>query len=748
MPELAAGALLPTGLKSLRARAEASTVKDQRGARPNGASARTPVSVVVVAAPHASRTAVAACVASLRPSLGLRDEVLVTGCRVDGARTIDVPPTATLAERRSAAVGAAHHEIVVLVDADVSAPAHAIDPLVASLASCGVVACAPLSGLAPGRQQVCAPLDAVARPAALRSWSRAFHESHRGASVGADDLADTVLAARRDVLRLDSLEPGIAGRLAVHGQLRLLGDSVWHHCGSTACSLVTAPRPLISVTMIVKDEEDVLAECLTAVAGLPAEIVVYDTGSTDRTVEIARAHGARVVLGYWDDDFGAARTRAMQHCTGTWLLWVDADEVLTGDLDSFVRDLASGGESFYLEIESLTETGHGSRFIAPIRRVARRELAWFTSRIHEQLMHREGRHLSTLPMTDSKLVHSGYLANRMESRDKTARNVRLANLAIADGVHAPGQLPGEALSNLVRASTHAGQYDEALRAADRSLTVAHTGLSRRDIAVAAVLSAVALQRPADARLWLERLRAASTRTARGDEMEISVLMAEHRIADAVAVCARLPQSELDDDGRVVSRFSVLRQEVLMHAEVGNHASAAGCVLAAAQQGIFSMPLEEVVTALVRADVAVDDYVRELPSAAVMTTLAEVRRLKPRDADAVLESLWVRDMNRPGVLAAAPGMAMALPVLRALEWSARLRSSGSSQPCPLVALAFDASRSPRDRIVAAAVALEAFGDDSAASAFIEAAGLVSDDTSELVAKEVELLAPMAAGLWLA
>lgn len=724
-------------------------MNDDRRGRRKDPSARTPVTVVVVSGPTASRTAVATCVAALRPSLGLRDEILVMSCKVDGARTLDVHRAATLAERRHAAVQAAHHEIVVLVDADAAAPAHAIDPLVAALAADGVAACAPMSGLAVGHQQVCAPLDALARPAALRAWSRAFHDMHQGTpDADADELADTVLAAHRDVLRLDSLEAGIAGRLGAQGSLRLVADSVWHHAGSAACSLVTDARPLISVTMIVKDEEEVLAECLAAVAGLPAEIVVYDTGSSDDTVEIARAHGARVVLGYWDDDFGAARTRAMQHCTGTWLLWVDADEVLTGDLDSFVGNLSSTTESFYLEVESLTETGHGSRFIAPIRRVARRESAWFTSRIHEQLMHREGRHLTTLPMADCRLVHSGYLAGRMESRDKTARNVRLANLAIADGVNAPGQLPGEALSNLVRASTHAGQYDEALLAAERSLAVAHTGLSRRDVAVAALMSAVALQRFDVARSWLARLRAASTLTARGDEMEISLLMAEHRLPEALALCAALPESELDDDGRAVTRHSVLRQEVLMRAEVGDHATAATRVIEAAGAGIVSMPLAEVVTVLTGAGVPVDSYARELPAPAVMTTLAEVRTLRPVDADAVLESLWCRDMNRPGVLAAAPEVAAALPVLRALEWSARLRGAGSAQLCPLVALAFDASRTPRDRVVAAAVALEAFGDDGAMSAFIEAAGLVPDDASELVAEEVALLAPTAAAQWLA
>lgn len=84
----------------------------------------------------------------------------------------------------------------------------------------------------------------------------------------------------------------------------------------------------LSLAMIVKDEEATLGRVLAAASQICTEMVVVDTGSTDRTVEIAEAHGARVVHFAWIDDFAAARNFAFAQCSGDWILWLDADDVL------------------------------------------------------------------------------------------------------------------------------------------------------------------------------------------------------------------------------------------------------------------------------------------------------------------------------------------------------------------------------------------------------------------------------------
>ncbi len=84
--------------------------------------------------------------------------------------------------------------------------------------------------------------------------------------------------------------------------------------------------PLISLCMIVKDEEANLPACLITVADLVDEIIVVDTGSADRTRECAEHFGARVVDFPWVDDFSAARNESLRHATGEWILWLDADD--------------------------------------------------------------------------------------------------------------------------------------------------------------------------------------------------------------------------------------------------------------------------------------------------------------------------------------------------------------------------------------------------------------------------------------
>lgn len=98
----------------------------------------------------------------------------------------------------------------------------------------------------------------------------------------------------------------------------------------------------ISLCMIVRNEERHLARCLQSAAPLAQEIVVVDTGSTDRTREIALGFGARVFDLPWANDFSRARNLSLEQARGKWILVLDADEVIAKSDHERLRRLIGG----------------------------------------------------------------------------------------------------------------------------------------------------------------------------------------------------------------------------------------------------------------------------------------------------------------------------------------------------------------------------------------------------------------------
>jgi len=103
---------------------------------------------------------------------------------------------------------------------------------------------------------------------------------------------------------------------------------------------VDTPLPL-SVAIITLNEEDNLPRCLESVRGLAAEIVIVDSGSTDRTAEIARRFGARFEVHPWQGHV-AQKNVALTRCAQPWVLALDADEALTPELSTAIRRQLAG----------------------------------------------------------------------------------------------------------------------------------------------------------------------------------------------------------------------------------------------------------------------------------------------------------------------------------------------------------------------------------------------------------------------
>jgi tetratricopeptide (TPR) repeat protein len=95
----------------------------------------------------------------------------------------------------------------------------------------------------------------------------------------------------------------------------------------------------VSICMIVRDEEKYLGDALESFKPIADEVIVVDTGSTDRTVEIARAHGAKVFHHTWSHDFSIARNVSLSLASCHWIFVVDADEGLDEQEHSNFRNL-------------------------------------------------------------------------------------------------------------------------------------------------------------------------------------------------------------------------------------------------------------------------------------------------------------------------------------------------------------------------------------------------------------------------
>jgi tetratricopeptide (TPR) repeat protein len=215
-----------------------------------------------------------------------------------------------------------------------------------------------------------------------------------------------------------------------------------------------AGKPFLSLSMIVKNEEAALDACLSSARALCDELVVVDTGSTDRTVEIARSHGARVFHFEWCDDFAAARNFALDQTTGEWVLHLDADECAVEAAPGALRDeLAAQPEGvrfLRVPVRSPWPDGLGSDE-HPARRLFRRlpGVRW-RRRIHENITSLEGERPDQEAAARSLRVdHGGYAdVEARRQSGKIDRNVRLLTREILEN-------PNDAVPHFYLAREHA-----------------------------------------------------------------------------------------------------------------------------------------------------------------------------------------------------------------------------------------------------------------------------------------------------
>jgi glycosyltransferase involved in cell wall biosynthesis len=189
----------------------------------------------------------------------------------------------------------------------------------------------------------------------------------------------------------------------------------------------------VSLCMIVKNEEANLPDCLQSAADLVQEIVVVDTGSTDRTKEIAARFGARLFDFAWCDDFAAARNETLRHAAGDWIFWLDADDRLDAENRQRLRNLfaALRDENVVYLMTCRSPEGRTAT-LADLPRLFRNrpDIRW-KYRIHEQIVPCILGLGGSARKTDVVIHHLGYQDEALFRR-KLDRNRSLLERSVAE----------------------------------------------------------------------------------------------------------------------------------------------------------------------------------------------------------------------------------------------------------------------------------------------------------------------------
>ncbi|MDR0434287.1 MAG: glycosyltransferase family 2 protein, partial [Gracilibacteraceae bacterium] len=193
----------------------------------------------------------------------------------------------------------------------------------------------------------------------------------------------------------------------------------------------------LTVCLITKNEERCLARCLDSLGEIADAVVVADTGSTDRTREIARERGARVIEIPWRDDFAWAKNQALAAAEGDWILFPDADEYFNPGGAAALRAMLENDAAIKAETDAVALRRYeGTDFSAPYTSVLRvfrlTPTLRYTGAIHEDLRDAGAPpRVFDAPPAAVFLWHDGYDAARAGA--KIARNMRIMEKQLRSG---------------------------------------------------------------------------------------------------------------------------------------------------------------------------------------------------------------------------------------------------------------------------------------------------------------------------
>jgi glycosyltransferase involved in cell wall biosynthesis len=191
---------------------------------------------------------------------------------------------------------------------------------------------------------------------------------------------------------------------------------------------LTGTGSRLSLCMIVKNEAENIAPCINSLKPVLDEIIVVDTGSTDKTKEMAKEFGAKVFDFQWCDDFSAARNESIRHATGDYILWLDADDRVDPSEVEKIRSLKKlfptrKNNAYYVVVNNQSPVDGETRFFQ-MRIFPRVEGVRFDGRIHEQIFQTLVKRGIQLIQTDIVIRHTGYSDSKVMFK-KSERNLHI-----------------------------------------------------------------------------------------------------------------------------------------------------------------------------------------------------------------------------------------------------------------------------------------------------------------------------------
>jgi len=195
----------------------------------------------------------------------------------------------------------------------------------------------------------------------------------------------------------------------------------------------------LSQCMIVKNEEDNIEKALSWGKEIVFEQIVVDTGSTDRTVELAEKLGARVYFFEWCDDFSAAKNFAISKAKGNWIAFLDADEVFPPEdvkkILPILRQITpKGTEAVVSGCMNLNDEGKVTTAGTQIRLFQNLPGIRYHRRIHEQLGWSDQHPMKVVDATEElSILHSGYRESVLKKKNVNRRNLNMILKEVEDG---------------------------------------------------------------------------------------------------------------------------------------------------------------------------------------------------------------------------------------------------------------------------------------------------------------------------